>query len=64
MENKKLYGVYAHTADITYIMQDTFIGEELTSTEVIGFVFGNYEDSTEVLKQYSGKLKAEFQEDK
>lgn len=24
MENKKIYGVYANTADITYIMEDTF----------------------------------------
>ena len=62
MKKKKIYGVYANTADITYIMEDTFIGEELESTEVIGFVFGNYEDNTKVLKQYSGKIKAEFQE--
>lgn len=41
-------------------MEDTFIGEELISTEVVGFVFGNYEESPEILKQYSGKLKAEF----
>ncbi len=60
MENKKIYGVYANTADITYIMEDIFVGKELESTEVIGFVFGNYEDNAEMLKQYSGKLKAEF----
>ena len=60
MENKKVYGVYANTADITYIMKDTFVDGELKSTEVIGFVYGNEEENTEVLNQFSGKLKAEF----
>lgn len=60
MENKKLYGVYASTADITYIMEDTFINGEVKSTEVVGFVYGNEEDNTEVLNQFKGKLKAEF----
>ena len=60
MENKKLYGVYASTADITYIMEDTFIDGEVKSTEVVGFVYGNEEDNTDVLKQFTGKLKAEF----
>lgn len=60
MENKKLYGVYASTADITYIMEDTFIDGEVKSTEVVGFVYGNEEDNTEILKQFTGKLKAEF----
>ena len=62
MENKKLYGVYASTADITYIMEDTFIDGEVKSTEVVGFVYGNEEDNTEVLNQFKGKLKAEYQE--
>lgn len=60
MENKKLYGVYASMADITYIMEDTFINGEVKSTEVVGFVYGNEEDNTDVLKQFTGKLKAEF----
>lgn len=60
MENKKLYGVYANTADITYIMEDTFVDGELKSTEVVGFVYGNEEGNTEVLKQFTGKLKADF----
>lgn len=60
MENKKLYGVYASTADITYIMEDTFIDGEVKSTEVVGFIYGNEEDNTDVLKQFTGKLKAEF----
>lgn len=58
---EKLYGAYAEKHDITFIMIDTFDSAgEVKSSEVVGFVFGNEEDNTEVLKQFCGKLKAEF----
>ena len=61
VENKNIYGVYAEKQDITFIMEDTFDGDgEIKSTEVIGFVYGNEENNIEVLKEYSGNLKAEF----
>lgn len=60
MENKKVYGVYAENADITFIMEDTFNNEELKSTEVVGFVYGNEEENMDVLNRFKGKLKAEF----
>lgn len=60
-ETKKIYGAYAEKHGITFIMIDTFDSAgEVKSSEVVGFVFGNEEDNTEVLKQFSGKLKAEF----
>lgn len=55
-----IYGEYSEGADITFIMKDTInvATEKCISTEVIGFYYGkpNIED----IKEYSGKLKAEF----
>lgn len=58
---EKIYGVYAETEDITFIMKDILDNnEDVLSTEVIGFVYGNEIDNQKVLGQYIGKLKAEF----
>lgn len=58
---EKIYGVYANTEDITFIMKDVFEGEKWISTEVVGFVYGNEVDNPEMLQRYDGKLKAEFE---
>lgn len=58
---EKIYGVYANTEDITFIMKDVFEGEKWISTEVVGFVYGNEVDNPEMLQRYNGKLKAEFE---
>ena len=58
---EEIYGVYTQSHDITFIMKDTFLNEnEIVSTEVIGFVHGNEENNETILKQYIGKLKAEY----
>jgi hypothetical protein len=52
------YTLYAPDGDITFIMQDTYIGENLKSTEVIGFHYG--EPNKDSINIYSGKRKAEY----
>ena len=54
----EIYTTYAHDTDITFIMEDVWNGEELVSTEVKGFYFG--EPSEENTKTFYGGLKAEF----
>lgn len=58
MKKVEEYAVYSPTADMTFIVKSVFIGEEIKSTEVVGFHFGEpYEDS---VKHFSGKRKAKF----
>ena len=56
---KEVYTIYAKTADITFIMEDTFnIYGEPVSTECKGFYYG---EPTERDTQYFyGKLKATY----
>ena len=56
-----IYGTYAPSTDITFILRDTFNEKgECISTEVVGFVYGNEEDNMEILMENIGGLKAEF----
>lgn len=56
---KELYSVYAHAADITFVMEDTTDESgEFISTECVGFYYG--EPTEEDTKFFKGKLKAEF----
>lgn len=57
-EIKQTFEVYSTAYDITTIFEDTFLGEHLISTEVVGFYFG--EPNEEATKQFYGKRKAEF----
>lgn len=60
----KIYTTYAPDTDITFIMKDTYeytrdkTNTFLASTEVIGFYFGEPDESNTA--EYTGKLKAEF----
>lgn len=56
---KELYAVYAHEADITFIMEETINKKgEYISTEVVGFYYG--EPTEEDNKTFKGKRKAKF----
>lgn len=54
----EIYEAYSESNDITFIMEDTFNGEDLMSTECKGFYFG--EPDSDATKKFYGKLKAEF----
>lgn len=58
MERKEIYTCYAPSADMTFIMEDTYKGENCISTEVKGFYFGKPDN--EATKQFYGDLKAEY----
>ncbi len=49
---------YAQQADMTFILLETYENSEITSTEVVGFYFGEPNDDS--TQHYIGKLKAEF----
>lgn len=53
-----VYGVYSADNDITFVMVDVWEGNEIISTEVTGFYFG--EPSKESTKYFNGKTKAIF----
>lgn len=56
-----IYGAYAEQHDITFIMRDIInYNNDVKSTEVIGFVYGNEVNNTIAMEKFSGKLKAEF----
>lgn len=55
-----IYGTYAADSDITFIMFDVFHDNEVSITEVLGFVYGNETENNEVLYKYIGELRAEF----
>ena len=55
---KEIYTTYASDTDITFIMEDTWSGEDIVSTEVKGFYYG--EPNEEATKQFYGGLKAIF----
>jgi len=57
MAEYKVYTTYAPDTDITFILVDTRIGDDL-KTEVKGFYHGG--ESPELTQQYTGRLIAEF----
>lgn len=58
VEEKKIYTTYSPKADITFIMEETFINGENVSTEIKGFYYG--EPDEKCTKEFYGKLKAEY----
>lgn len=56
---KELYSVYAQSADMTFIMEETTDKNgNYISTEVVGFYYG--EPTEEDTQFFKGKRKAEF----
>ena len=53
-----LWHAYSREADLTTILLSVYAGNEVISTEVVGFYFG--EPSTENDNAYNGNLKATF----
>lgn len=60
-----IYGAYAKREGVTFIMKDVYTkdvteisGEKLLSSEVIGFYYG--QPNINEIKEFAGKLKAEF----
>lgn len=63
-ETKRIvYGVYAPTHDMTFIMEDILADGKIISTEVIGFCFSNEVENLDYIleRSKSRKLKAEFE---
>lgn len=54
----KIYTLYSNEGDMTFIMEDTYKGNQLVSTEVKGFYYGEPKD--EYTKEYYGELKADL----
>lgn len=55
-----IYGAYSQNSDITFVMMDFYRCNEIESTEVVGFVYGNETKNVEMLMQSIGKLEAYF----
>lgn len=55
-----VYGTYAASTDITFIMLDFYHDNEVERTEVMGFCYGNEEENTTELFKYIGELVADF----
>lgn len=53
---KEIYTAYASNSDMTFIMCDTYEGENIKSTEVVGWYYGEPEDEATVA--FTGKTKA------
>lgn len=53
-----IYTTYAPDTDITFIMKDTYEGEDVVATEVVGFYYGEPNETD--TKEFIGSLKAEF----
>ena len=49
---------YAPDTDMTFILRESYSGEELVSTEVVGFYYGEPDDN--LTQYYIGNLKAVF----
>lgn len=52
------YTTYAPEADMTFIMRDVYDGDRLSSTECIGWHYG--EPEKDITARYIGKIKAEY----
>lgn len=56
---KELYAVYAESADMTFVMEETYTEKgELISTECVGFYYG--EPTEKDTQFFKGKLKANY----
>lgn len=55
---KEIYTVYSIESDMTFIMEDVKINNEVVSTEVKGFYFDK--EDQQATKDYYGSLKANF----
>jgi len=55
---EEIYTVYAEGNDMTFIMKNIYNGDELVSTEVVGWYWG--EPGEDATKACIGKLKAEY----
>ena len=55
---KEIYTTYAPDTDITFIMCDTYDGEDINSTEVVGFYYGGPDEK--LTEMYIGKVKATY----
>lgn len=55
---KEIYTTYAPDTDITFIMCDTYDGEDIKSTEVVGFYYGVPDEK--LTEMYIGKVKATY----
>lgn len=56
-----IYTVYSKESDLTFIMEDTYNNDDLVSTEVKGFYYGEPKDK--FTKEYYGELKADLSEE-
>lgn len=54
----KIYEIYSKESDITFILEDTFLNDELISTELKGFYFG--EPTKFDTQVFYGQLKADY----
>ena len=52
------YTTYAPEADMTFIMRDVYDGDQLISTECVGWHYGRPDKI--LTSEYVGKLKAEY----
>lgn len=57
----EIYTAYAPNTDMTFIMQDTYEGDEIKATECIGWYHGEPDDKS--TKTFIGKLKATFDDE-
>ena len=55
---EKIFTGYCPERDMTFIMKDTITDGKEVSTEVVGFYFGGLDE--QLTKQFTGKLKAEY----
>lgn len=58
MSKTEIITTYAPDTDITFILRETYEGEEFVSTEVVGFYYGEPNDYS--TSEFIGKLKAEY----
>lgn len=58
MTKTKIYEIYSKDSDITFILEDTFSDNELISTEVKGFYYG--EPTKFDTQVFYGQLKADY----
>ena len=54
----EIYTAYSKDTDMTFIMRDTFNGDDLIATECVGWYYGIPDDDTTTA--FCGKLKAEY----
>ena len=59
MDREDIYTTYAPDTDMTFIIHDKYVGEEVVSTEVTGWHYGEpYKDS---IKDFDGNLVARYE---